>query len=408
MRAASVSETPIALPLFMGKKVMAFATLMFTMATTMILGLTLDDRDGLWEVACAPHSWLSEAAEQHHLRPRRINLANGYDLYRPETWVELGRLRLKHRPKRIWLSLPCTKWSPFTSLNFQTPEEKIALETARRRERRLLRFVVAFVKDTLDEDDSTQFYFEWPIPCFGWRQEPMVDVARQLQLRGVPWLDCRVDGCNYGMRDSEGIGFIRKRWLIKTTDEKFHQVFRTKVCPGHHQHTVIEGKETTRSSYYPWRMVQAIARRWRDQEAPRKHVHLLSQRDDSVLPGEAPAEVPGPSSSMVNASTQFLDGDVITEEQAALLHAPEDTDSLSAVERSMTDTWTSFVELVNKSLSQRLFGFHDCEQVLLAAYQAQVYHPAVHQRWQAQQPQVLLLGAFSHGAFSGKPHNVQI
>ena len=400
VRAASVSQTPIALPLFMGKKVMAFATLMLTMATNVILGLTLDERDGLWEVACAPHSWLSEAAEQHHLRPRRINLANGYDLYRPETWVELGRLRRKHRPKRIWLSLPCTKWSPFTSLNFQTPEEKVALETARRRERRLLRFVVAFVKDTLDDDDAAQFYYEWPTPCFGWRQPPMLDLAEHLQQRGVPWLDCRVDGCNYGMKDSDGIGFIRKRWLIKTTDEKFHQTFRAKVCPGHHQHTTIEGKETARTSYYPWRMVQAIARRWRDQEVPQKHVHLLSRRDDSVILGDDPDEAPAPS-LLAAEQDQFVEDDVVTEEQAALLHAPEASDDINAAEQAVEGPWTSFVELVNRSLKQRLFGFADCEKVLLAAYQAQVYHPTVHQRWQSQQPQVLLLGAFSRGAFSG-------
>ena len=39
-------------------RVMSFAALM----ATSLMGLHLEDRDGLWEIACAPHSWLSEAA----------------------------------------------------------------------------------------------------------------------------------------------------------------------------------------------------------------------------------------------------------------------------------------------------------------------------------------------------------
>ena len=92
----------------MAAKVMLFATTMMATMTTMVTSFALDDRDGLWEVACAPHSWLSQAAEQQGLRPRRINLESGFDLYRPETWKQLHALRRQHRPKRIWFSLPCT------------------------------------------------------------------------------------------------------------------------------------------------------------------------------------------------------------------------------------------------------------------------------------------------------------
>ena len=98
-------------PLFIGKKVMAMAALMTATATSMLAGLHLGEDDGLWEIACAPHSWLSQAAEEHGLRPRRINLSTGYDLYDSRTWERLRELRRLRRPKKLWISLPCTKWS---------------------------------------------------------------------------------------------------------------------------------------------------------------------------------------------------------------------------------------------------------------------------------------------------------
>ena len=67
----------------------------------------------------------------------------------------------------------------------------------------------------------------------------------------IPWLRCRLDGCNYGLRDTHDQGFLRKQWAIQTNDELFHRVFRSKVCP------------------------QAITRHWRDQQVPRKHLNLL-------------------------------------------------------------------------------------------------------------------------------------
>ena len=50
-------------PLYVSKKVMAMAAMFTTMTSNLLLGLHLGNRDGLWEIACAPHSWLSEAAD---------------------------------------------------------------------------------------------------------------------------------------------------------------------------------------------------------------------------------------------------------------------------------------------------------------------------------------------------------
>lgn len=56
---------------------MLMATTLMSTMTSMTTDFLLDNRDGLWEVACAPHSWLTEACEQQGLRPRRINLTEG-------------------------------------------------------------------------------------------------------------------------------------------------------------------------------------------------------------------------------------------------------------------------------------------------------------------------------------------
>ena len=111
----------------------------------------------------------------------------------------MRNLRQRHRPLRVWFSLPCTKWCPWTSINYSTEDRKQLLETARRKEQRLLWRVNNFIKETLDEDEDAEIYFEWPIPNFGWKQQPMIDLAAYLDKRFIPWLDCRIDGCNYGV-----------------------------------------------------------------------------------------------------------------------------------------------------------------------------------------------------------------
>ena len=252
------------LPRRIGAKTMMAAAMMLSTMTSLVNDFTLDKRYGLWEVACAPHSWLSESASQNGLRPRRINLSNGFDLYKKETWQELRQLRRRHRPRRLWFSLPCTKWCPWTSVNYNTPEKREILEAYRRRERRMLNECVDFIIETIFEDDSVDLYWEWPHPCFGWSEPSLARLARFLEQRGQSWLRCRIDGCCYGLQDSHG-DFLRKKWIVRTTDEKFNRAFGAKLCPGNHRHGLIEGRETAKTSYYPWKMCQAFCRHWASQ-----------------------------------------------------------------------------------------------------------------------------------------------
>ena len=144
----------------------------------------MDDRDGLWEIACAPHSWLSEAAQKHGLNPRRINLEAGFDLTKKETWDYLRVLRRRHRPRRLWWSLPCTRWCPWTSINYSTAERKVILENLRKKDRRMLWYAHQFLSEALEEDPEVLVYWEWPHPCYGWKQRPMEAIDRLFHAHG--------------------------------------------------------------------------------------------------------------------------------------------------------------------------------------------------------------------------------
>ena len=261
-------------------KVMLMAAALTASLASDFISLCVDGGDAVWEIACSPHSWLSQACEKQGLPARRINLAEGYDIYRPETWESLKALRRVKKPKKIWFSLPCTKFCRWTYINYSTPERKLILKRDQRKERKMLWCMDDFVQDTLTDDPDCHIYFEWTFPCLGWSEPPMIDLHRFLCENGHEWLDCRIDGCNYGMMDSNGEHFIKKKWLVKTTDPQFHHAFKTKVCPGGHQHSWITGQETARSAYYPWKLVESIARHWKSQWFSSKHLKILCMKED--------------------------------------------------------------------------------------------------------------------------------
>jgi hypothetical protein len=93
------------LPNNIAMKMMQMVAVMTSTLTSVALDASLEGRDGLWEVACSENSWLTAAANEHGIPSRRINFAQGYDIYKPETWMRLKEERRQRRPKKIWLSL---------------------------------------------------------------------------------------------------------------------------------------------------------------------------------------------------------------------------------------------------------------------------------------------------------------
>ena len=135
-----------------------------------------------------------------------------------------------------------------------------------------------FLAEALEDDPGLLVYFEWPHPCYGWSQQPLQTIGKLFQQHGLDWEPCRIDGCRYGMVDEDGL-FLKKKWIIKTNDNHFHSQFRAKVCVGCHAHGRIEGKETQKSAYYPWKMCQAIARFWSSQLSSSQQIRRMNHHD---------------------------------------------------------------------------------------------------------------------------------
>ena len=373
-------------PLFMGKKVMAMAAMMATATSTLLLGLQLSGRDGLWEISCAPHCWLSAAAKENGISAFPVNLRNGFDLYRKDTWERLRDLRRARRPMKLWFSLPFSKWCSWSSLNYSNPDDEEKLATARRKERRLLWEVNSFIKEALRDDPCLHIYFEWPWPSNGWKQRPMEDLGEHFADHGVPWLSCRVDGCNYGLREDGHGPFLKRPWLIRTTDEQFHRVFRAKVCPGNHGiHSAVQATNES-SNYYPWRMVQAVTRHWRDRMAPGKHHHLLRRREDLPETFEDELLESGVSTTYTAPEHVEIDDEVA-----------EDYDDLSLEESERL-----VVEhMAREARLHEDYSMDTCQSLLMELAQGLNRPRVQHGRWPTNHPTYVVLGGYSHGAFSG-------
>ena len=373
-------------PLFMGKKLMAMAAMMTTATSSLLLGLQLSGRDCLWEISGAPHCWLSLAAEENGLPSFPVNLRNGFDLYHKDTWARLRDLRRERRPLKLWFSLPFTKWCSWTSVNYNNPEGQEKLATARRKERRLLWEANQFIKEAVYEDPTIQIYFEWPWPNHGWKQRPMEDLQEHLADQGTPWLSCRVDGCNYGLKTECGTQFIKRPWLIRTTDERFHRVFRAKVCPGNHGTHADVSKVTAAASFYPWRFVQAIARHWRDQLAPSKHHRLLFQREE--IPQRAGGDDLEDADYLGYLPTEHLEGEDEVEEEHDLLTMKED-------ERLIVE------HMAREARLRQDFSMDTCQVIMMELAHRLGCASSRHGRWPQGSPLHVVFGGYSHGRFGG-------
>ena len=375
----------ITLPVFMGKKLMALTSIYTAVCSQLLINLHLCDCDGLWEISCAPHGRLSTMAEQLGMRPRRINHRQGYNLYKPKTWLWLRELQQQHQPKRLWFSLRYTRWCPWHAMAQQGEERQEQWETDRRRERRLLWEAVNFILHVTSEDPSVKAYFEWPMACSGWQQQPMRRLKEDFDDRGVPWLSCRVDGCRYDLRDVETEDFIQKRWLIKTTDEQFHQQFRAKVCPGNHRHAPERQRESLAETYYPEKLVSSITHHWREQMCPQRHLRSLREGDGQLM------------------ITSTADEDEVA--KGWDLHAVDGCHEQLPKEIELMMSQPAVIEINNyaRELSaHQKFSFADCERLLYFIYNySGVSHQKHHQRWATTPIQHLILGVYSFGAFGG-------
>eukprot|EP00435_Cladocopium_sp_Y103_P006371 s604_g2.t1 len=283
--ASSTTADSRPLPWRIVKAAVAFMAMMSLMMQTHLRDFLRQDTVDGWEMFCSPDSWLTSAARAEGLRMNRINLHQGYDLYRPKTYELLKEKYKSERPKRIWISTRCTYWCPWTSLNYRTEEQKATLASRRRRERAMFKLLIPFILDLVEEDPDLELFWEWPTRCFGWQEPWLHRLEQRLRELGRSWLRARIDGCRYGLRSANG-GFLQKSWTIGTTSEHFYHLYKAKTCPGCHEHERIQGLETQRSAFYPWRMCRSIAQSWRSELYPERFLQRLHAPMASMMTEE--------------------------------------------------------------------------------------------------------------------------
>ena len=62
----------------------------------------------VWEMFCAPDSWLTSVFQESGLKCSRINLHMGFDLYEPKTHDRLRSKFANEKPRKVWVSTRCT------------------------------------------------------------------------------------------------------------------------------------------------------------------------------------------------------------------------------------------------------------------------------------------------------------
>lgn len=221
------------------------------------------DRE-VWELCCHEQSTLTEAALARGLAARRLTLETGYDFTTNGAVRKAKRLALKLRPRKAWLSPPCTPWCQWQNTHQRTSSQRRTLRKKRLQSRRLLRGCLRLLLIVVLKCKG-DFYFEWPTGNLGWSLPALKTFQERLRARGVKVHRCRVDGCQYGMMTLDGAHFVRKRWTILTSDAamKVGLEARCRERVREHSHAMIQGRETPRSGFYPPRMASRIAEIWK-------------------------------------------------------------------------------------------------------------------------------------------------
>ena len=190
-----------------------------------------------------------------------MTLETGYD-FREKRCVSKGLKLMKkklYRPRRVWVSTPCTAWSSIQNLNTK-PHQRAALAKKRLESRHLLRNVLKVLKRAVGR--NRHIYFEWPTNCHGWRLPELSAFKEECLARGHCMHRVMIHGCMYGLMSKEAPGlYLRKSWTVLTTDGRFEKACGRR-CDGGHDHRVIDGRDTCHSGFYPDAMGRAIAKHW--------------------------------------------------------------------------------------------------------------------------------------------------
>ena len=159
---------------------------------------------------------------------------------------------IEHTPIFLWGSLPCTLGSTFQHIN--------KLKSKKWEERK------SFLSDQFDRLFSSfmdlayvvhhsmmgEIIFEWPTGCALWKDERVVGMISKYSM-----IKQNINGCMLGLTSIEGRP-MKKPWTLYSTMDEIQKVFANDLCDGSHEHQTIQGKNTARTSSYPWGMTDKV------------------------------------------------------------------------------------------------------------------------------------------------------
>ena len=208
----------------------------------------------LMEVCCPPDSTLVETFHERGRSAIRIGLP-ALDLSTTRGCNELLDMVSRHRPKILWISLPCGPYSPIQTLFNESTEEMKAKSMLRQKKaRKLIRngLRAAYRQIALGGDVG----WEWPNNNGGWHVSEMrhfIEYLKELHK----FFCAKVHGCSYGLVNTKQ-EFVKKPWKIVCTNEALANGL-TRQCPGDHPHgECLGGHEARASGFYPKAMCLRI------------------------------------------------------------------------------------------------------------------------------------------------------
>ena len=149
-----------------------------------------------------------------------------------------------------WVAIPCTGGSVLQAANAHLPGATRWMTAHLRLFRALWRNAVIIMDAVLASGGIVAI--EWPSSCAYWRFQQVKDYIKNNHLHKV-----KVLGCAFDMRNSKG-GIVYKPWTIATSSIIMHEAFVPYRCSRDHEHAVLEGKETTKSSKYPVNVARLV------------------------------------------------------------------------------------------------------------------------------------------------------
>ena len=206
------------------------------------------------EVCCEADSLLVTMVEKNGGRGIRLGLFNGFDLLTDAGLQKALQAVREHRPKVLWISMPCGATSPIQHLNELTPEAKKKSMQRRARSRRLVKNGVKVMNEQVYL--GGEVLQEWPFPNDAWKQREIREFWHSLQSIGREET-IRLDGCAFGLRCEQGM--MKKPWMLRCSKPGLFTALNRR-CNGRHEHVPTLGVRARRSALYTPSLCRLAAR----------------------------------------------------------------------------------------------------------------------------------------------------